>query len=481
MINYDKFPVHALPNLLGSAVWEVENNIMVPIPIAVSSAIGYLSLAAQAIADVERPNGLRSPTSLNFMVIADSGDRKSTADSIFAQPFIDQERVSENAYAASLTRYESEIAIWNTQYQVLLNESKKLAVGDNHEDLVSRLQHHIELKPKPPAKTRFIYKDVTVEALIAGLNTNGCSAGLISDEAISILNGKALSDLGLLNKLWDGGAIRVDRITKEEVVLNDARLTCSLMVQKKVFSNFVEKNNDQARSVGFLARFLICMPTSLQGTRLISDTPQFWDGVKNFNTRINELSFQSMRTEARLTLTFSSGAKAQWLYYFNEAERELTNIGELSEVKDFGSKYAENVARMAALFHLLEGNGTEISESHMLNACEICKWYLIEASKLFKTNHQTQDGPNVIADALELYDWFKRYTSNWSIYQPILVNKNTILQKGPNQLRNKTRLNAAVDKLTRSNVLSRYYIQGNRRVMLQFFPSNYFDVYSGLL
>lgn len=294
MNNYDQFPVHALPKLLGSAVRDVENNIMVPIPIAVSSAIGYLSLAAQAIADVERPNGLLSPISLNFMVVANSGDRKSTADNVFAKPFKDHERLCEKKSAEHASRHEADKAIWNTQYQVLLSESKKLLDGENHIDLVTRLQRHIEQRPTPPAKSRFIYKDVTVEALIAGLTSNGCSAGLISDEAVSILNGKAMSDLGLLNKLWDGGAIRVDRVTKEEVVLNDARLTCSLMVQKKVFKDFLDKNKDQARSVGFLARFLICMPTSLQGQRLISDEPQFWAGATNFNDRISELISQSM-------------------------------------------------------------------------------------------------------------------------------------------------------------------------------------------
>lgn len=480
MNNYDQFPLHALPYLLGSAVRDVENNIMVPIPIAVSSAIGYLSLAAQAIADVERPNGLRSPISLNFMVVANSGDRKSTADNVFAKPFKDHEHFCEKESAKNASRYVAEKAIWNTQYQALLNESKKLPEGENM-DLVARLQRHIEQKPKPPVKSRFIYKDVTVEALIAGLSCNGSSAGLISDEAVSILNGKAMSDLGLLNKLWDGGAIRVDRVTKEEVVLNDARLTCSLMVQKKVFTDFLDKNNDQARSVGFLARFLICMPTSLQGQRLISDAPQFWAGTNNFNDRISELISQSMTAQARVTLTFSSGAKAEWLYYFNEAEKELTHSGFLSDVKDFGSKFAENIARMAALFHLLEGTGTEISENHMRDACEICKWFIIEASKLFKTNRQSEDGPNVIADALELYDWLKRYTAHWSQYQPICINKNTILQKGPNQLRNKVRLNAAVDKLMRSRVLSRYPIFGSRRTVYQFFPLAQFNIYAGLI
>lgn len=116
----------------------------------------------------------------------------------------------------------------------------------------------------------------------------------------------------------------------------------------------------------------------------------------------------------------------------------------------------------------------------MLNACEICKWYLIEASKLFKANHKSEHGPNAIADALELYDWLKRYTANWPMYS-IQVNKNTILQKGPNQLRNKARLNTAIEKLTRSNVLSRYYTPGNRRVILEFFPFKHFDVYAGLV
>lgn len=47
------------------------------------------------------------------------------------------------------------------------------------------------------------------------------------------------------------------------------------------------------------------------------------------------------------------------------------------------SKIAENMARMAALFHLIEGYGTEIGYDSAIRAAKICNWHLMEFKRLF--------------------------------------------------------------------------------------------------
>lgn len=101
------FPDRIPFKLLGSAIDEAENNIKSPRPILFSAALGAISLSLQGFFDVQRPKGLLSPLSLMIMVVAESGERKSTSDGIFMRGIRDfQEREIKN-YIDKLKSYNS--------------------------------------------------------------------------------------------------------------------------------------------------------------------------------------------------------------------------------------------------------------------------------------------------------------------------------------------------------------------------------------
>jgi putative DNA primase/helicase len=75
-----------------------------------------------------------------------------------------------------------------------------------------------------------------------------------------------LRNLALLNVLWDGGEIAVDRRSKPSFRLRDRRLTFGLMVQPEALRGFLERAGTLPRGSGFIARFLIAWPASTQGT-----------------------------------------------------------------------------------------------------------------------------------------------------------------------------------------------------------------------
>ncbi|WP_423969878.1 DUF3987 domain-containing protein [Citrobacter werkmanii] len=77
----------------------------------------------------------------------------------------------------------------------------------------------------------------------------------------------SLGELDKLNTLWDGSSVIVDRISREGFVLQNARLTLSLMAQPSVISRFMAKRGEEARGTGFLARFLIAKPRLMAGQR----------------------------------------------------------------------------------------------------------------------------------------------------------------------------------------------------------------------
>ncbi|MGC3963632.1 MAG: DUF3987 domain-containing protein [Rhodocyclaceae bacterium] len=116
-------------------------------------------------------------------------------------------------------------------------------------------------------RLRMLYSDTTPQAYLQGLWRNSRYAGLIEDEAGRFVAGPMLRDLGLLNKLWDGRTITVDRKGGSFVVRNP-RSVLHLMVQPSIFREFMEKKGEKARGIGLLARCLVCFPLSTQGTRL---------------------------------------------------------------------------------------------------------------------------------------------------------------------------------------------------------------------
>lgn len=84
---HNLFPVWSLTPKLRMAVDEAIRVTQAPPALIASSALAAAALAVQAKYDVRRYNGLVSPTSLYFITFAESGERKTTVDNLFFEPF----------------------------------------------------------------------------------------------------------------------------------------------------------------------------------------------------------------------------------------------------------------------------------------------------------------------------------------------------------------------------------------------------------
>ena len=74
------YPIEALPPIMHGAVKDCQAYGQQPTALVACSALAAASLAAQGLADVARRPGLVGPMSLNVLVVAASGERKTTAD-----------------------------------------------------------------------------------------------------------------------------------------------------------------------------------------------------------------------------------------------------------------------------------------------------------------------------------------------------------------------------------------------------------------
>jgi hypothetical protein len=473
-----EYPLGALPLSIRNAVSEMQCIMKAPLSMVANSALGAISLACQNVADVKLPHNKIAPSSLFFVTIADSGERKTSVDSIFMSGIEAHERNIQSEYLESKGKFEAQNRVWQIQKSVLEKKIAKIG-ADKNDDLENQLISLIKSKPNFPQRPHLIARDITPEALAASLRTSP-SMGLMSNEAGSILNGRAAEQLPMLNYIWDGSAYSVSRKNGDDFVLSGARLTVSLMVQRKTFQRFLDGRGILARDNGFLARCLFAQPFSTQGTRhqFSIDAPKL-QAIEHFGKRVSDVLLNSnTNTPAeRQVLEFTPEALQTLIAYSNEIETSIGFGGVYQHIKDAASKSMENAARMAALFHIFEKAEGQISKLHVDGAIEICKWHLNEFRCIFDPVPKT---PQFELDGIRLEKWlYEKYTTE----NRVIFERNRLLQYAP--IRDRIRRNCALQFLMAKGVVCEHFehdlIYGlpyinikpkrNRR-MIQFYPQN---------
>jgi putative DNA primase/helicase len=411
------YPLAALPEILREAVAEVQGFTQAPVALIAGCALSAVSLAAQGLVDVARDANLRGPVGLFFLTVAESGERKSTVDGYFSLPISDYMRRVEREMAGDLLAAKARKDAWTEEYEGLKSALRNAARSGKAVEVKKLGRDMEEMKqdePTMPRVPRLVYGDITPESLAQNLAKVWPSAGIISSEGGTVLGSHGMNadnvkrNLSLLDTLWSGDDHYVDRKTPDSsFAVRGARLTIGLQVQEGVLRDFFGQSKNMARDTGFLARCLISCPESTQGTRLYKP-PGEKVALRRFDARLRNL----LETPVELTetggvspalLTLSDGAKAAWVGFYDEVERELASGGELADLKDVGSKAAENAARLAALFHCFEGRAFDvpIGKEHMEGAIDVIAWHLAEARHFFGSVALPPD----LAAAVKLDAW----------------------------------------------------------------------------
>lgn len=453
-IEPEAYPLDAFPLPIRAAVEEVAGFVKAPVPLVASSALAALSLACQAHIDVKRAEKLHGPVGLFLLTIADSGERKSTCDGFFTKTIRDYEEAEAEAAKPALKDYRAEIEAWEAKRHGIKDKIRQQAgtekPTEGMESALRQLEHE---KPEPPRIPRLLYADATPEALAYGLAKQWPSGGVVSAEAGIVFGSHGMGkdsvmrNLGLLNQLWDGTSLTIDRRSSESFTVRGARLTVALQVQEPTLREFFTRSGALARGTGFLARFLVAWPESTQGQRPFTEAPENWPHLAAFHRRIAAILNQPapIDEDGALTpamLSLAPDAKAPWVEYHNAIERELSSGGELYDVRDVASKSADNAARLAALFQMFEGAGGAIGAEAFEGASRITAWHLHEARRFFGELAL----PAEMADAARLDSWLIEHCKRERTH---LVPTREAQRLGP--IRVKEKLTAALQELEELN------------------------------
>ncbi|PIM06335.1 YfjI family protein, partial [Escherichia coli] len=266
------YPIYALPPLVRNAIIETQKNTQAPLAMVATSALTAISIACQNQIDVCRPGNLRGPVNLYSLILADSGERKTTVDKVFMKAFYLRDEALAEEYAKLVENYSTEKEIWEQKQKALESKfHKEIRAGKDYKATESELETHLNKSPVPPQIRRTIFNETTIEGMLKYYSDSNRSFALVSSEGGVIFDSRAMSKLGIINTLWDGGSLFIDRKSSPGINLKEPRLTMSAMIQPDVYhKGFCTRKKELVKTSGHHARFLMCQPTSTQGTRIIT-------------------------------------------------------------------------------------------------------------------------------------------------------------------------------------------------------------------
>jgi hypothetical protein len=447
------YPMDALPPAIRGAVEEVQEAVQASPEMVASSALAVCSLAAQSLADVRRSVTLPGPCSLFFLTVAESGDRKSTVDRLMGRAVRDFQDAQRDASGVVLAGHTADVEAWearrNATSDRMASDAKKDGKSiDGHRADLAQLETE---KPQAPRVPRLQYEDVTSEKLGKALATEWPSGGIFSSEGGAVLGGHSMGKdaigrtLALFNKLWDGAPHIVDRATAPSFAVRGARMTISLQVQPHVLADFLDRDRGMSRGSGFLARFLVSQPMSLQGTRLYRESGDMPE-LGRFSSRITDLlndlpQIDPERGMVLPLLDFTDDAKALWVNSYNAIEGELSSGGNFASIKDAASKAADNIARLAAVLHVFEYGARGPIEARSVEAASrIVLWHTFSARALFAPFTLSRG----TANAATLDRWL---IDHCTMEGTDGFAARTLANAGPNSTRKREDLDAALDVL----------------------------------
>ena len=485
------FPLEALPPNIAAAVVEYQACGGQPIEMVVTAAIAAMSGCVQGLVDVRRDSQLVGPVSLNTLVIADSGERKTTCDNAFSAAAERWARSEQKRIAPLYMEAKEMRDAHQAEKQGLISALRdasakgKRAKGAAKDDAAADIdtlqnqlrEHGRKLQPLPPQPTPRV-ENGTKEGVENVLRSAWPSVAWASSEGANVTGGHGFKDdallrtLAFLNSRWDGAPIDRARSAEDYSRIYGRRVSVSLMLQPAAFEAFTRAGAGLARGIGNLARTLLVWPRSTMGTRFRDENgadPEL-PALGAFLERAEELyrtplsmpfdmECMEFGTDekgapapdqlelAPLELALSAEARRLWIRYQNDCEAQLPAEGELADVRDVAAKSAENACRLAALFHVWEHGPTgAINSMDMDRGVAVARWFLYEARRVLccSADHAGAGDAELLA--------------RWVASCPEPPSLKDALRLAPYRLRHKARRDAAIAYL-----VEKYWLRRGQR------------------
>jgi len=449
-----------LPNLsdldlLGTAIGYACEQIKAPDAMVLLTALSAMATVNQALCDVERPTGGITSLSMYGLIIAFSGERKSSLINFFYMLLREAEKEVEKEYQEELKLWNRKYQIWKMKRTVVTKNLREtvqaqltaeLSETDYDESQIQRAQDlvdaHLVAEPFKPQKTQMLHEDITYQALLQAANENSKYLCVVADEGTQTLNGLITPGISALNSAWSGVQLITGRKTSESFTIHDPRFSMLISIQPGPFEDYRERKSDQAKESGLWARALVCGPYTNIGYRDNSSDTSLAP-PEEYHRRLKKLITKCMKKaknnmDDRALLRFDDTAKELYRFIDREIEFNMQPGGLFENAKDHASKLMENIARVAANLHIVNKCDGDISWNTLNTAIHICIFYSKEYLAIFDSR------PQHIIDAELLYSWISEQAVN---FNSNVFPRRWIMQYCPSKTRKAKRFWNALEHL----------------------------------
>lgn len=237
-----RYPIDAFMAVVREAGHEVVRNVQAPDALIGMNLINAMAMACQGLIDVKLPTGQVRPVSQNLLIVAESGERKSTVSSLLFAPFREADSQALVCHKQKKDLYQAELGTWHAKAKGFRSAiSRATSRGLETADLEQQLLDHSSRKPVAPKLRYFLRQDITGKAIMEALEGNGESIAISTDEGHILFKSEAMSHLGLLNRLWDSPETLLRDRADEQLLAMNPRVSVSIMTQHAPLKAFLDK------------------------------------------------------------------------------------------------------------------------------------------------------------------------------------------------------------------------------------------------
>ncbi|KJS13688.1 MAG: hypothetical protein VR78_10985 [Hoeflea sp. BRH_c9] len=356
----DTFPVNELPPMFRDSIIELHHAIQAPVGLIGMVEVTVAAFVAQQHINV-RPYDSRTGSdvvSIYSLTLGETGEGKTKAFSILTRSI--KEWAGENT-----DQRERDQVRWTAHDAAISREISCLPLTMGSAERAEKereLRASLGLRPWLAGGD---LSEASAEGMIDALRQDRPSILLINDEAAGFFGGYGMQAenreryKSILNSLWSADGVSGRTRKHGAIKLSGARLSVMLAGQPdKVVPNLRDRG-DMAH--GFLARFLLANPRSMQGFREIHierpDTPTS-DVVA---ARLLEIYKHDPQTKPDngfmiepFIVEWSEAARLEAVEHRRWLEEQIKPGALLEPYKPLIARVVQIAARLAAVFSLME-------------------------------------------------------------------------------------------------------------------------------
>ena len=434
-------PIDACGPILGPVVAALSESLQTPSDLAINVALSVISTAAQGRYRIRIQPDWTEILSISSTSVANSGERKTPVLTALTAPLAQIERHLRAKAAPDIAWRQEERALGEARVAAARKAAAKDRAREN--ELRAELEAFEALDPLHPPQ--LIFDDATPEALIHALDQQHGAAGVLSAEPgfFATLAGRysnGVTNLDGVLKATSGERIRVNRISRDPIIIDNPCLTIAVMIQPGLLEQLGKK--PELRYAGLLARFLYAYPTPRVGNRSVnsvsrsiyseSDSVDSVDLYKEgiFTTTTTTSSYigtpregqiytpgdrwaAALKALAVFSYSLRTSTQSTELTLDNTAAKLLTELrtrleprlhphtGDLANIADWGSKLPGTAVRIAAALTLLtDPHATVINAETMAGAIRLAIAYIPHAAAVLDNIRGHSDGLDHTRDTL---------------------------------------------------------------------------------